>query len=210
MGSRSKRMLIIAGSLTVVALLIGAGLFYLFYDDNDGQNDQTNEALFTGDPNNIALNQTELGAGWGLTNDTELVWDNENITAACRGEFEIDPELDQPTAGVGWTIYVFNTSDQANSYFDNGEDFGYWYYAEKGNWTNITGIGDETMYNDLEAPVLPFKAWPYAKIVMFRSANVVVVLGFVQKAVDDSFTMNDTFVDNMVQLQAEKIHNAMV
>jgi hypothetical protein len=204
MGSKSKLLMLAAMIVVVIVVLVA---YVVLFNDNEADV----QKKFIGDPENLALVQADLGGiEWILHNDTDISWDNLNINSACRGEFIINPDEDPDTARFAWTIYVFNTSEQANSYYDNGEDFAYGHYQSMGNWTKYSGIGDEAMYNDLEQPVLPFSAWPYAKLIMFRSSNVVAVLGFVQSLADTGFTMNDTFVDSLVQLQAEKINASLV
>jgi hypothetical protein len=208
MGPKGKLLMLAA--VIVVAIVVLAAYVVLFNDNKD-DNEADVQKKFIGEPEDLALVQADLGGTeWILHNDTELSWDNLNINSACRGEFIINPDEDPNTARFAWTIYVFNTSEQANSYYDRGEDFAYWHYEFMGDWTILTGIGDEAMYNDLEQPILPVSAWPYAKLIMFRSSNVVVVLGFVQSLADTGFTMNDTFVDSLVQLQAEKMNASLV
>jgi hypothetical protein len=204
----SKGKFLMLAAVIVVAIVVLAAYVVLF-NDNEDDNEADVQKKFIGDPENLALVQADLGGTeWILHNDTELSWDNPNITSACRGEFTINPDENPETAGFGWTLFVFNNTDQANAYYDNGEDFAYWHYGPMGNWTNQSGIGDEAMYNDLESS--GFSSWPFVKLVLFRSSNVVGVLGFTQKAADTGFMMDNTYVDSLVRNQVEKIDGYLV
>jgi hypothetical protein len=202
-----KSKLLMLAAVIVAAVVVLAAYVVLINDGNDNDTD-VGQKKYVGDPENLALVQADLsGTEWILSNYTELSWENQNIPGACRGTFIINPDGNPETAGFGWTIYVFNTTEQANDYYDNGEDFTYWHYSSFGNWTNINGIGVESMYNKLE---LFTTAWPYINLTIFRSSNVVVVLGFSQKVADTGFTMDDTFVDSLIQAQVEKIEGHLV